>query len=191
MLCKSNRGSASIVGADGVIVSPAFIPSVDEILHPDIPLRVGSLLHLSLDGQNNEAMDSPFVYHETVNITALIPDIAPATKSSVITVVGDGFQKVDTGGNKTAAMLLCKFGAFKYIDDSGNEADAVGEYIDTHTILCRTSSTVTLKDTSGNILTQQDASVEISLNGNQYSNSQVKINFVLLWSITSINPEVG
>jgi alpha-tubulin suppressor-like RCC1 family protein len=191
MLCKSNRGSASIVGADGEIVPPAFIPSVDEILHPDIPLRVGSLLHLSLDGQNNEAMDSPFIYHETVNITALIPDIAPATKSSVITVVGDGFQKVDTGGNKTASMLLCKFGAFKYIDNSGNEADAVGEYIDTHTILCRTSSTVTLKDTSGNVLTQQDASVEISLNGNQYSNSQVKINFVLLWSITSINPEVG
>ena len=88
-------------------------------------------------------------------------------------------------------MLLCKFGAFKYIDNSGNEADAVGEYIDTHTILCRTSSTVTLKDSSGNVLTQQDASVEISLNGNQYSNSQVKINFVLLWSITSINPEVG
>lgn len=191
MLCNSNKGSASIIGAGGAIVSPSFLPSVNEILHPDIPLRVGASLYLSLDGQTFEAADSPFVYHETVNITTLIPDIAPASKSSVITVIGDGFQKVDTGDNKTAAMLLCKFGSYKYLDDSGNEADAVGQYVDPHTILCRTSSKVTLQDTAGRILSQQDASVEISLNGNQYSNSQVKINFVRLWSITSISPEVG
>jgi alpha-tubulin suppressor-like RCC1 family protein len=191
MLCTSNKGSASVIGANGAIVSPAYIPSVDEILHPDIPLRVGTPLYLTLDGQNYEALDAPFVYHETVNVTQLFPDIAPATKSSVITVIGDGFQKVDSGGNKSAAMLLCKFGSFKYVDDSGNEVDAVAEFIDPHTVLCRTSAQVVLQDSSGAILSQQDASVEITLNGNQYSSSGVKLNFVRLWSITSINPEVG
>ena len=136
-------------------------------------------MYLTLDGQNYEALDAPFVYHETVNVTQLFPDIAPATKSSVITVIGDGFQKVDSGGNKSAAMLLCKFGSFKYVDDSGNEVDAVGEFIDPHTVLCRTSAQVVLQDSSGAILSQQDASVEITLNGNQYSSSGVKLNFLM------------
>jgi alpha-tubulin suppressor-like RCC1 family protein len=191
MLCRSNQGLASIIGANGEIVSPAFLPSPNEILHPDIPLRIGVLVYLTLDSQNYVALDSPFVYHETVNITQLIPDIAPASKSSVITVVGDGFQKVDSGDNKTAAMMLCKFGSFKYIDDLGNEGDAIGEFVDSHTVLCRTSSKVTLQDNAGNLLNQQDASVEVTLNGDQYSDSKVKINFVRLWSISSIDPEVG
>ena len=132
---------------------------------------------------------SLFHYYERPNVTNIHPDVVPYNVSTLVTVIGEGFQN----DSRLALMLIPRAAdlkAAKVIWGSGALAENV-TYVDTFTATAMVPSCgwaeTALKDARQMIAVD----VHIALNGLDFSPEPVAFYYTRLWSVTSVIPWQG
>jgi len=126
--------------------------------------KVGSsLLQIIIDGFDVSRHDSHFVYYEIPSVTEVLPKFVHEAGGVTMTIRGSNFQKTDS--------LFCRFGELK-ISRATWFAEGLLE--------CQSPS-----NQPGLI------SVDISLNGVDYTHSQAQITYVSESKVVSITPKNG
>ena len=132
------------------------------------------------NGQNftTASANVQFLFTEPAVVTAVDPNRGPSTGNTIVTVAGTGLVPANI------SEVWCVF----VFEDLGQAIWTVASHADVAAVQCPTPSIIGVQDETQSTLM---ASVEVSTNGVQFTNSGVQFAFDVIPTIRELSPSMG